>query len=259
LEDGVKSIKIPGTLNARDAFANTNSPDYLKGKFFRSALLSKLTPEGGSVLEGLGVNAVIDLRSRNEVVKDGPALVPDSVEVFVLDELLNEGTPLVADFADPNEHLKKAPSVKEQIDVGFKAMQHIYWKFAMAPDYQQRFAEGLKIVADYPVVWFNCSAGKDRTGFFAMLLHNLAGTPKADIFHDYLISQRANEEFGDFFNVQFDNAEKSMLRTIFSVQPEMLQHSLDVIDEHFGSVSGYLEEIGIDASVQKRIKAKMTG
>jgi protein-tyrosine phosphatase len=255
--DGDRTLIVPGTINARDIFANADAPAEFRGKFFRSAMLNKLEPQGQQVFEELGIQVVIDLRSKTEVHADGPALVPAGVDVLVLDELLNPGTPKIQDYADPNYFIKQARSVDEQIEIGLKGMRHVYWKFAMTPDYQARFAEGLKAAADYQRVWFNCSAGKDRTGFFAYLIHSIAGTAQPHIFHDYMMSYAVRALYPEFFEYDSEHAEQSIMETIFTVRPEFLQHSLDTIQENFGSVDGYFEEIGVDSAVQNKIKENL--
>ncbi|MDR2538608.1 MAG: tyrosine-protein phosphatase [Bifidobacteriaceae bacterium] len=251
---GDRILEIPGTINARDIFANSDMPLEFRGKFFRSAMLNRLSSKGQAALKDLGVEVVIDLRTKKEVQVDGAARVPHGIEVFVLDQLINPDTPTVQDYSDPNYLIKRANSVDEQIEIGLRGMRHVYWKFVMAPHYQERFAEALKVAADYSKVWFNCSAGKDRTGFFAYLIHSIAKTPKPQIFYDYMMSFAVRDLYADFFEYDSEHAEKSILETVFTVRPEFLQYSLDTIKENFSSVDGYFEQIGVDSVVQDKIK-----
>src|ERR1700722_11705466 len=73
---------LQGAWNFRDVADTTGI--LRPGRLFRSGELSELGDEGRDELRRLGVTDVADLRSRSEVLRHGPGLVPDGVDIHLL-------------------------------------------------------------------------------------------------------------------------------------------------------------------------------
>ncbi|HME77380.1 MAG TPA: tyrosine-protein phosphatase, partial [Mycobacterium sp.] len=74
--------ELQGAWNFRDIADSTGV--VRPGRFFRSGELSDLGDDGRDELNRLGLTDVADLRSRREVERHGPGLVPDGVEIHLL-------------------------------------------------------------------------------------------------------------------------------------------------------------------------------
>ena len=73
---------LSGTWNFRDVGGITTADGPVRrGVVYRSAVLSRLDPEGQAALESLGVTDVFDLRGTREIAAEGADQVPDSVTV----------------------------------------------------------------------------------------------------------------------------------------------------------------------------------
>ena len=74
-------MALSGAWNFRDVAEETG---LRPGRFFRSSQLSGLSDEGRRRFVDLGITDVADLRSPQEVQRQGPGLVPDGVAVHLL-------------------------------------------------------------------------------------------------------------------------------------------------------------------------------
>ena len=103
-------------------------------------------------------------------------------------------------------------------------------------------AKALRTVAAAPGgVLFHCTAGKDRTGLMAALLLGLVGVERADLLADYQVSETYLADVIHHIRKKvpdlsaFAGASKA----------EYLGDCLDLLEEKYGSVSGYLRAIGL--------------
>ena len=106
------------------------------------------------------------------------------------------------------------------------------------------------LAADGTPMLFHCAAGKDRTGVVAAVLLALAGVPREEIAADYHATAGAMAAFVDWLTVTYPEAIDAMT----SQPPEYLEapHEamlkfLERVDEHHGSMEGYVTELGVDA------------
>ena len=90
---------------------------------------------------------------------------------------------------------------------------------------------------------FQCTAGKDRTGYAAALILHLLGVNKQTILHDYMLSNlyRHKEnhiliEKGKFF------LKKDILADFLKVQSDYLEQALSHIKSNYTSIDNYLKD-----------------
>ena len=107
----------------------------------------------------------------------------------------------------------------------------------------------------------HCSAGKDRTGFGAALILAALGVDEKIIMEDYMLTNEAEclREFmqsrmREFYGATVDDAS---LEVIGGVRPDYLQAALDEIQETYGSLAAYLEDIGIDETSKQELRHKL--
>lgn len=112
----------------------------------------------------------------------------------------------------------------------------------------------LRLIAQAPGgVLFHCTAGKDRTGMIAALLLSLVGVSRADVLADYQVSEvylaeiiaQIKEVFPDL--APFAGASKSAY----------MDDCLDILEEAYGSVPGYLRAIGLSEGELDALRAKV--
>ena len=98
------------------------------------------------------------------------------------------------------------------------------------------------------VLW-HCTAGKDRTGFAALLIQEILGVEKDDIVRDYLqTNEHLDGEIKDILkkirskHESFDERNQEALSVLFGARIEFLDALYGKADELYGSFSGFLKE-----------------
>jgi protein-tyrosine phosphatase len=228
-------LNIQGAQNVRDVggYPLTNGKTLQKRKFIRAGSLANLTPQGVASLRGLGVDCVVDLRSRREC------------------ELMPSRLP--EDFAIARYHLPMLDHIQSDVSEGrfqFPSSMSAMYCGLLDGD-QHTFREIFSIFADprHNAVLYHCTAGKDRTGVTTMLLLGLCGLDDDSIIEDYswsdqLIQQELDPPIG---------IPDHVLRSA----PEYMRDTLAHLHKVYGSQRGYLEKIGITAAQMQIIVEKM--
>ena len=120
-----------------------------------------------------------------------------------------------------------------------KSAQNAYRKF---------FDVLLKNTVDGESVIFHCTAGKDRTGFGALLALSALGVPFSTIKKDYLLTNITTK---DFIDSMIEHARQNgrnetvlqSIRDIQSVRAEYLDHAVKVLNDEYGSINDYLRDV----------------
>ena len=105
-----------------------------------------------------------------------------------------------------------------------------------------------KYTVDGESVIFHCTAGKDRTGFGALLALSALGVPFSTIKKDYLLTNITTKDFIDSMieharqNGRNENVLQS-IRDIQSVRAEYLDHAVKVLNDEYGSINDYLRDV----------------
>ena len=155
-------VVLQGTKNTRDLGGLPVTGGQLRcGQIFRSGALCYVTPSDQERLGDLGLRTVIDLRTPEEIVKEGPDRLPEAV--------------LQLRWPMRSYHGRQAESYRSIL------LQN--------PRVLCNFFEHLSRQESYPLL-FHCSAGKDRAGILTALLLDVLGCPRDVIMDDYLQSRR---------------------------------------------------------------------
>jgi len=185
---------LQGAWNFRDVADTTGV--LRPGRLFRSGELSELGNEGRDELRRLGVTDVADLRSRSEVLRHGPGLVPDGVDIHLLpipdlapDEVNPDGEAPTSTRS--SGLLEDKPDDEPVSDAATRYMVDEYSRFPTYPGAQQALHRVVSLLADGRRVLAHCFAGKDRTGFTVALVLEAAGVDRDAIVADFLQSNRA--------------------------------------------------------------------
>jgi protein-tyrosine phosphatase len=108
-------------------------------------------------------------------------------------------------------------------------------------------------------VLVHCAAGKDRTGWAIATLLTAVGVHREAVLADYLLSNTAIESLRSWM---LDRYGEDALRAddqILGVDERYLTAAWDAADEAFGSFQGYLDAIGIDDEVVRRLRRRLLG
>jgi protein-tyrosine phosphatase len=238
-------IPLEGTQNFRDVggYRTADGRRVKWGLIFRSADLSKLTAADIAELNLLGVQTVFDLRSTGER-RNAPDVFAGRSTTVSLDYDINAQAITTALHSGPTvESLRSALSAT-----------YLELLTSLQPEYRQLFDQ---LLEGRGATIYHCTAGKDRTGTATALILSALGVPRETIYADYLMSNRFYHPAANATPMGGMPSELSAVLT--SVDQSYLQGLYDSIDDHYGSVDGYLDRaLGVDAAKISRLRELYT-
>jgi len=232
--------------DAASAYRNTEGRALKRGVFYRS---NAITPgdEDWATLNGLGISAVYDLRTPGEIEK-APDRVPEGAQ-YVHINLFGR------DNADP-----PALTTAAQAE---RMMEDAERMLVTNADIRERLAQLLTRMAEAEGAQvFHCTAGKDRTGWVAALLHSIAGVSEEVIFKDYLLTNAYTKTWMDSARQHIleerGQAFADAYAPLLGVQESFLRAGLEQVQESYGSMDKYFAEgLGLDERVLARLREKL--
>jgi protein-tyrosine phosphatase len=270
---GVRDLQ--GAWNFRDVADTTGV--LRPGRLFRSGELSELADEGRDELRRLGITDVADLRSRSEVLRHGPGLVPDGVDIHLLpipDLAPDDVNP---DGEAPHEHafkrlLEDKPDGESVSDAATRYMVDEYSRFPTYPGAREALHRVVTLLGDGRTVLAHCFAGKDRTGFTVALVLEAAGVDRDAIVADFLTSNQAvpflRERILDAIRQRADidvtpelisTTEARLSEEVLGVRAEYLDAARRTIDDNFGSLDEYLRSADVTGDDVRLLRAELLG
>lgn len=266
---------LQGAWNFRDVADTTGA--LRPGRLFRSGELSELGNDGRDELRRLGVTDVADLRSRSEVLRHGPGLVPDGVDIHLLpipDLAPDEANP---DGEAPHEHafkrlFEEKPDGESVSDAASRYMVDEYSRFPTYPGAREALHRVVTLLADGRTVLAHCFAGKDRTGFTIALVLEAAGIDRDAIVTDFLTSNQAvpllrerilttirERADVDMTPELMSLTEARLSEEVLGVRAEYLDAARRTIDDNFGSLDGYFRSADITDGDIHRLRDALLG
>ncbi|MBR4570070.1 MAG: tyrosine-protein phosphatase [Candidatus Riflebacteria bacterium] len=231
-----------------------------KGKLLRSG---HLTGASESDIEKLSkmVEIIFDFRSKRETIEKADPEIKgaEKVNLPVIRELTEGITrekkatlSLVQRFADNSEGARNH-------------MIYIYKSFVtdeLPITSYKTFIELLLKKRDKAALW-HCTAGKDRAGFGAVIIEELLGVAREDIFEDYLYTNECiKDEVAEialrlsqkYLNPEPSSDELSVfnktIEYLFGAKEEYLLGVYQKIEELYGDFNGFIRD-GLKISKDK--------
>ncbi len=242
-------INIEGTINLRDfgGYTTQDGKVVKEGLLFRCGSMSEIPERAFDEFTELDLGVICDLRSLEEAEKDPtPDADPFSCRIHIP---IWPGSS--TQFQESIQKKNRPPSKEDFIEFMTNVTREI------ARDHVEAYKQLMReLVATENGFLLHCTAGKDRTGFGAALVLTLLGVDHATVMHDYLVSneapelfhnQRARMEAAMREQGRNLNIDENIVRVFSGVRAEYLLAAFDEIDNHYGGMRGYLEEIGITA------------
>lgn len=195
------------------------------GRLFRGAGLHRLEPDDLLRLEPLGLRTAIDLRSGEEAAAGtfaGPGADVRHLPIFednpVFDDVIEDAAVTLADV--------------------------YMWMLGQGGASIAAVFELLAEPGSYPAVVY-CAAGKDRTGIVCALVLDLIGVGREAIAADYARSEAAVAEMRRWAAARAPERRNLVPAEIYTAPAAAMRRFLESVEAAYGSVDGYLEEIGV--------------
>jgi protein-tyrosine phosphatase len=206
-----------------------------------------LTDEDSARVAELGVTAILDLRHANEIALHPDAPVPGAAW----------------------EHLEIPGIPMEQVatldarDRAHELMLDVYRGFVRHPGARAAFATILRRVAtaEAPLV-FHCTAGKDRTGWAALLALTICGVPDDAIRADYLVtndrSSATREKYLALAREHLGEDKVEVYERVLVADEQYLDTALATVDDDYGSLEAYVATgLGLDDDALDALRARL--
>jgi protein-tyrosine phosphatase len=217
-----------------------------RGVFYRSNEL-QLTAADAGFLASLGIARIHDLRGQMEIEAHPDVDVPGAtwhhVEV--------SGIPM------------EMVSGLEDADAATRVMREVYDAFVRSPQARASYAVLLTELATGPTPQlFHCTAGKDRTGWAAALLLEVAGVDRATILADYLltndVSSATREKYLALVGEHLGADKVAVYEPTMIVEPAYLETAYAAVEADHGSVAGYLRDgLGLDDGTIAALRSRL--
>lgn len=188
-----------------------------------------------------GLAQIIDFRSRDEVMTTPVDSLP-GVDYLNIDILATHMT-----------NQQKAPSFEEMVknikpgsaDV---FMRKVYTDLVTSADALAGYRQFIDVLLNPKgCVLFHCFAGKDRTGWGAVIILKILGVDDEAIMTDYLATingrRTENAKMIEAYRIQgLTDDQLSEIETMMGVKASYLEVSFELVEKEYGTFDDYLKE-----------------
>ena len=224
----------------------------------RTAKISELS-EADSILlcEKYKVQCVYDFRGKEESLS-APDVVPGKARYLSL----------ALSFSGGESQLNvKLESEEQMIGMLLKYAEHpsvqamctsmydiIFFEEASQEVYRQFFADLLTVDPEEGAVLWHCTQGKDRAGCASAMLLAALGADRELIMADFILSKDYYDPMASQVKTETE-AQKKVINTLISANPEIFGTTLDKVDAKYGSFRNYLTEcIGVTPEMMEVLR-----
>ena len=246
--DSRRHLPLEGNYNTRDlgGYATVDGRTTNWGKYLRSDILSHLSPASRDALLDYGVRSVIDLRRSTEL-QFKPSVFIGCEAVAYYHQNMSGDVAL-----EGSEKLLEIEPLAER-------RGHTYCMILEQRKHILHQIMSILAQEDGLPAIVHCSAGKDRAGIVAAFVLSISGVPRETIVEDYALTAR-------YLIVRHlkNNPDVSPEEYTWkdfqdeACHPATMELTLDYLDENYGGIAGYLNDVGVTDEQLDAIRSAMT-
>jgi len=230
-----RKLSMDGSYNTRElgGYKTTDGKSVKWGVLFRSDKLSDISLEDQKYLKNLGIQRIVDFRSKTEKTED-PDKIPEGVAYIEM--------PIEVDGA---MRTKIEAILKGEINRNVKDFL-IEANEEFIKNYSHIYSKFLKDLAkEQKPTMFHCTAGKDRAGFAAAITLIAIGVSKEDAINDYMktneyTAERIDEMISKIELMSLYQTDGELLRPLLGVEREYLEAAFKAAENEYGSIENYI-------------------
>ena len=229
-----RHFAFEGCFNFRDigGYPTKEGKKIKKGIYFRTGRQDRMSEKDLAELKNLKISTQIDLRKPEEILDQGKGPLENMGADYI-------NIPIIPDGG--SDQLSRLVG-----DTGISGKRYLgYLEFG--PESWLKIFEILANKDSLPLV-LHCTAGKDRTGVSTAFLLSVLGVDRDLIEADYKLTNLDTERQADFIENSGgfpEGVDREAMILAAGVPEDAMKVFLDGVESRWGSVLGYLEEIGI--------------
>ena len=229
-----RHFAFEGCFNFRDigGYPTKEGKKIKKGIYFRTGRQDRMSEKDLAELKNLKISTQIDLRKPEEILDQGKGPLENMGADYI-------NIPIIPDGG--SDQLSRLVG-----DTGISGKRYLgYLEFG--PESWLKIFEILANKDSLPVV-LHCTAGKDRTGVSTAFLLSVLGVDRDLIEADYKLTNLDTERQAEFIENSGgfpEGVDREAMILAAGVPEDAMTVFLDGVESRWGSVLGYLEEIGI--------------
>lgn len=253
---GTRFVEVQGGRNFRDVggYRTADGRHVRWNRLYRSGSLGGLTDAGRTVVDGLGVTAIVDLRStgeratdRGDWLKSRPGYWTRTYDLAFGD--LSKALSNPANATPDKVRAMMAEGYRKTIDEQAQSYRELFLRLGSAKG---------------PVI-VNCTAGKDRTGVATALVLRSVGVPYSVVREDFLLSNNAPgmNSLHQGMKSQASGLGMAMspevMGLLAGVDGSYLDAAFDQIEKQYGSLDKYLSKrLGLTRTQVAAVRRNLT-
>ena len=263
-----KHLKFDGMPNTRDldGMLTKDNRTIKNGLLFRSGHLSRASEADKKILGEL-IDLDIDFRTVDEK-EHQPDQTVDGCTYLELPILDEDGE--IEGVARDYESIQKVfEEMRVDPNAGVNHMYSIYRSFITNKKSVKGYKTFVKTLLNHEgkgVLW-HCSAGKDRCGMATVIIQEILGVSREDIYADYLMTNEYNKDDAKMYASRFiekcgiqDDELKNGIYAFWTADRRFLDAMYQKADEVYGSFDNYLEQaLGVTKEIKDKLKQKYLG
>ena len=215
----------------------------------RTAKISELSKEDSTLLcDQYKMQCIYDFRGKEESLS-APDVISGKARYVSLALSFSEGESQF-DTKFENEAQMIGMLLKYADHPSIQAMctsmyDLIFFEESSQKVYRQFFADLLTVEPENGAVLWHCTQGKDRAGSASAMLLAALGANRELIMADFILSKCYYDPIASQIKTETE-AQKNVINTLISANPEIFGATLDKVDAKYGSLRNYLTEcIGV--------------
>jgi protein-tyrosine phosphatase len=241
-----RHVPLTGQPNFRDlgGYAASDGRTVKWGLVYRSGELSQLSNDDVGTLGGLGIKAVVDLRSPEEVSARGNGRLPPEAKAHPMPITSSDMFAKLIPMFLKGDFSQVPPDMLDAVNR------------MLVRNFTEQYAGLLRVLnhpSNRPLV-FHCTQGKDRAGFGAAVVLSALGVPWETVVEDYLLSNHFRKEENDKMlgmirrfaastaGPEGEEIAFSRVEGLLYVKEQSLQAAHAEIIERHGSIAAFLSE-----------------
>jgi protein-tyrosine phosphatase len=265
-----KSISLQGVGNARQLGGYRIGDKRIRdGILIRTAALNQATPEALEALQNkYRVQTVIDLRMSQEQNHIPDPAIPGAMNIHLpvieMEDMLTDVDPkLIEQFSDPQ--MDRMVMFNMAYETGM-LNEKLYTDFLLKDRGRvayRGFFEALLDLQEGRAILWHCTDGKDRTGCAAMLVLLALGADRETVMHDYMLTNGYNARLLEGIRQKVaplgmpDEKLNALLFMSGGVAETYMDNAINALIREFGSVRGYLRELGVGEREISEIRGRL--